>query len=601
MTSRYGGITGNKRISEDFQNINTAFENVQSEMDANKTVVDNHLSSTIAHKAEDITYQGDAAGNNVKQALNEIDNRIDNLILESGDSSPEVADARGGYPVLGDRLNAYGDQLNELEGSFIVYNIINYNNNPTEAINAINDTGGILFSPPGAYEITSNLTVPSNVTLWFAPGSVWTVNTGITLTINGGIKAGQHRLFSGEGTVGGRPTIPYSIPQWFGATGTTSGDAGTAINKALNLTKAVYIPATTNNGLPNYYSIVTTVILTDECRVFSDPGAHPVFLPYGKCFDIRGSNISIDNIDIDCQVTTDDTHSVYYFNTNLGSISRVRIRNSTIIYPWAVIRDSNHSTNIVTDFYMDDVMIKVVKGPPILTRDFWAFIHYHKVVVDFTASPAVPTFYGFWTEGAQGVCMVRCDVLGYGPGPGNAASHGFVFADCQAVWLDRLAADTVGGRGYLFDGCEYVEGNGILASLCGAGGLLFSGSSKVSLTGIYAGGRKGLSWAPSSAPGVEVINSPGIQLSDMRLISNTGDGLKVSNSSRGLFLNIHTTDNGDAGIREAGTSSLNFFTSVFSYSNVSASGVLIASTSNITNWKPASGTYIPNTVGPATV
>ncbi|AGN33739.1 hypothetical protein PANG_00018 [Paenibacillus phage PG1] len=111
MASRYGGITGSKKISEDFQNINTAFENVQAEMDSNKTVVDNHIASSTAHKAEDITYQGDATGNNVKQAIDGMDSRIDNLIITGGDSSPEVADARGSYPVLGDRLNAFDADL----------------------------------------------------------------------------------------------------------------------------------------------------------------------------------------------------------------------------------------------------------------------------------------------------------------------------------------------------------------------------------------------------------------------------------------------------------------------------------------------------------
>lgn len=125
MASRYGGITGSKRISEDFQNINTAFENVQTEMDANKAVVDNHLSSTTAHKAEDITYSGEVPGSNVKQAIDGLDTRIDNIVAQSGDDITEIVDARGGYPVLGARLDHIDDQItSKLDGVSTGNNII---------------------------------------------------------------------------------------------------------------------------------------------------------------------------------------------------------------------------------------------------------------------------------------------------------------------------------------------------------------------------------------------------------------------------------------------------------------------------------------------
>lgn len=116
MASRYGGITGSKSISEDFHNINTAFENVQSEMDTNKSIVENHIVSKTAHKSEDITYSGDIIGaSNVKQALDNTKQTIDDLILGSGDSGPEVAAARGGHATLGDRLDASDAQVVELE------------------------------------------------------------------------------------------------------------------------------------------------------------------------------------------------------------------------------------------------------------------------------------------------------------------------------------------------------------------------------------------------------------------------------------------------------------------------------------------------------
>ncbi|MEK5414506.1 hypothetical protein [Paenibacillus sp. FSL L8-0708] len=47
--SRYGGITGSKKISEDFDNINTAFNNVATEADANKATVDGHIANGNLH------------------------------------------------------------------------------------------------------------------------------------------------------------------------------------------------------------------------------------------------------------------------------------------------------------------------------------------------------------------------------------------------------------------------------------------------------------------------------------------------------------------------------------------------------------------------
>jgi hypothetical protein len=76
------------------------------EVDNVTSSLNKHISSRAAHTAQNITYTGNALGNDVKQAIDGLDNRIDNLILENGDSSPEVADARGGYDVLGERLNA---------------------------------------------------------------------------------------------------------------------------------------------------------------------------------------------------------------------------------------------------------------------------------------------------------------------------------------------------------------------------------------------------------------------------------------------------------------------------------------------------------------
>lgn len=165
MASRYGGITGSKQISDDFQNINVAFENVQDDMDANKAVVDKHLSSTTAHAAQNITYTGDIIGaTNVKQALDNTKQTIDDLILGSGDSGPEVAAARGGYQTLGDRLDSSDHQLADIAINVKKYGAVGdgvTDDSPAVSM-ALADalsSGGVLWFPSGQYLFLSSLEV----------------------------------------------------------------------------------------------------------------------------------------------------------------------------------------------------------------------------------------------------------------------------------------------------------------------------------------------------------------------------------------------------------------------------------------------------------
>lgn len=79
--------------------------------------IDAHKASTKAHPAQNITYAGKVAkSNNVKQGLDNLNDRVDHIVAQSGDDNTEIVDARGGYPVLGGRLNGYDVQLADIEG-----------------------------------------------------------------------------------------------------------------------------------------------------------------------------------------------------------------------------------------------------------------------------------------------------------------------------------------------------------------------------------------------------------------------------------------------------------------------------------------------------
>lgn len=78
----------------------------------NKELTD-HKESESAHTADSITYAGDVPGSNVKQAIDGLDTRIDTIVAQSGDDNTEIVDARGGFPVLGARLDGFSDQIKD--------------------------------------------------------------------------------------------------------------------------------------------------------------------------------------------------------------------------------------------------------------------------------------------------------------------------------------------------------------------------------------------------------------------------------------------------------------------------------------------------------
>lgn len=178
MASRYGGITGSKRISEDFQNINIAFENVQADVDARKNETDKvksdleaHKTSTSAHKAEDIIYSGQVPGNDVKEVIDNVNGRISEIVAQAGNDNTEIVDARDGFPVLGARLDAIDAEIeNRIQKGTIGVNVRDYGAvgdgvaDDTAAFNAaladlVNGGGGTFYMPHGNYKINSKILI----------------------------------------------------------------------------------------------------------------------------------------------------------------------------------------------------------------------------------------------------------------------------------------------------------------------------------------------------------------------------------------------------------------------------------------------------------
>lgn len=105
--------------------------------------------------------------------------------------------------------------------------------NDRDYINAA-DTAGDFIVPSGTYLIGSNLTISNNII--FLPGAVLKPDTGVTLTINGTISAGDYQIFDlSSSTSIAFGTQRESLITWFGAVadnGTT--DNSTAIQSCID-------------------------------------------------------------------------------------------------------------------------------------------------------------------------------------------------------------------------------------------------------------------------------------------------------------------------------------------------------------------------------
>jgi parallel beta-helix repeat protein len=114
------------------------------------------------------------------------------------------------------------------------------------ALTTISTNQVTLRIPVGTVAITTDTTIPANITLKLGQGAVLAVATTKTLTINGGLEAGLYPIFSCTGTgkvnLTGSTKIQQVYPQWWGATGNGTTDDTLAVAKAVASVETSDIP-----------------------------------------------------------------------------------------------------------------------------------------------------------------------------------------------------------------------------------------------------------------------------------------------------------------------------------------------------------------------
>ncbi|HDD44581.1 MAG TPA: hypothetical protein ENG63_06965 [Candidatus Desulfofervidus auxilii] len=175
------------------------------------------------------------------------------------------------------------------------------------AVSAIGSSNVTLFIP-NTQTVSSDLTIPENITLYFLyPGKI-TVNSGCTLTINGGIIASLYQIFDGDGTITGNPKIEAVYPEWFGAKGDEVTDDAKAFHKCISFIKnAIYnkIILQKTTYLVTSYQTSNYILYIDFPVIIEGNGAILKKGQDGYCLVIEGTDtnyldfVEISNLEID--------------------------------------------------------------------------------------------------------------------------------------------------------------------------------------------------------------------------------------------------------------------------------------------------------------
>lgn len=135
--------------------------------------------------AEDARKKSDETDSRQTELETRFEQQIQNMTLEDP-SSAEIVDARGGETLLRHRLEKVDAQLAQT---------VKVIQNENQLISAINEGVPLTLNIGKGIDITSNLTIPTNIRLVFDNGGFFNISSGVTLTIDGYIDAGYYQIF----------------------------------------------------------------------------------------------------------------------------------------------------------------------------------------------------------------------------------------------------------------------------------------------------------------------------------------------------------------------------------------------------------------------
>lgn len=198
------------------------------------------------------------------------------------------------------------------------------------AVTAIGSDHATIYLRPTSITISTDLTIPANVTLSAPNGTTLAIATGITLTINGPFIAGLYQVFSCTGTgavVFGAGTVDKVHPEWFGATrnGTTADTA--AISSALTAVESGGKVYFSKGG-----SYAVTTLTAAKAMTITGPGtiAQLVAGQASAVLTLNADNITVDGLTITGQIEAgkeSDDYLACIFLDKASTLTGITIKN----------------------------------------------------------------------------------------------------------------------------------------------------------------------------------------------------------------------------------------------------------------------------------
>lgn len=301
-----------------------------------------------------------------------------------------------------------------------------------------------------SYTVSANATIPANVHVVMLESCDFSVNMGITFTVNGPVDgSSQTQHFTGSGTVSfaSNTTLAQLLPQWWGAQANNSHDDTAAIQSALSALPAnggtVFFP-------PGTYKITASLI----------PGTGAMMRGASK-YQTVINNTNTSSADAIHTVSSGDGAAVAYFITITDMTIQGNSSSGRGIYiyaPFVVRMDnlrvlSNGGTGIVAvngtgmnttgqNVFLDNSFVQSNLGGGVKV-DTAVIASFKNDSVDGNG------LYGYYFKLTSTVKVVDGEVAGYVYGGVIAANQGVPVAinGGSNIVLDNVSFENNGGNG----------------------------------------------------------------------------------------------------------------------------------------------------------
>lgn len=310
---------------------------------------------------------------------------------------------------------------------------------------AVNAAGGTVYFPAGEYLLGKTMTVPANVELVFAANSSIYLGSGVTLTVNGSIAAGDQCIFWGLGTVNGAPQNEALNPMWFGALD-DGRDCSGAFQLALSMCNGLEVPNTQNG-----FILKQVNLNREQMNIYGRDGQKAKIVATADStmlFNISRNNVTIKNLSIDMSRTNNASSTCFVLNDSAagGALAHVFIDNIDANGAFCFARDSLVKEFTISNAHFSNLNLTAGRGSAFKTLGMYGFVFIEHSVIDYSTSSGITmNFPAIDITANQGMLIDNVTIKGQGNAV--AGAHGIKGTNCEAMWFQNCKISGMGDCG----------------------------------------------------------------------------------------------------------------------------------------------------------